>query len=34
MEEMELLLPRAKKDVWVRRRLVRVMADGEKSIRA
>jgi hypothetical protein len=29
-----LLLPRAKKDVWVRRRFVRVMAVGERSIRA
>ena len=32
MEEMELLLPRAKKEVWVRRRVVRVMAVGERSI--
>jgi hypothetical protein len=34
MEEMELLLPRAKKEVWERRRVVRVTAVGERSIRA
>jgi hypothetical protein len=34
MEEMELLLPRAKKDVWERRREVRVIAVGERSMRA
>lgn len=34
MEEMELLVPRAKKDVWARRRDVRVMDVGERSMRA
>jgi hypothetical protein len=34
MEEMELLVPRAKKDVWERRRVVRVTAVGERSMRA
>jgi hypothetical protein len=34
MEEMELLLPRAKKEVWARRKVVRVMAVGERSMRA
>jgi hypothetical protein len=34
MEEMELLLPTAKKEVWVTRRVVRVMAVGERSMRA
>jgi hypothetical protein len=31
MEEMALELPRAKKDVWVRRRVVVVIAVGERS---
>jgi hypothetical protein len=31
---MELLFPRAKKEVWVRRSVVRVIADGERSRRA
>jgi hypothetical protein len=34
MEEMELFVPRAKKEVWERRRVVRVTAVGERSIRA
>lgn len=34
MEEMELLFPRAKKEVWVRRRVVRVAAVGVRSRRA
>jgi hypothetical protein len=34
MEEIELLVPRAKKEVWERRRVVRVTAVGERSIRA
>lgn len=34
MEEMELELPRAKKEVCERRRVVRVMAVGERSMRA
>ena len=29
-----MLLPRAKKEVWERRRVVRVMAVGERSMRA
>ena len=31
---MELLFPRAKKDVWERRRVVSVTAVGERSMRA
>jgi hypothetical protein len=31
MLEMELLFPRAKKEVWVRRRVVRVTAAGVRS---
>jgi hypothetical protein len=31
---MELLVPRAKKEVWERRRVVRVTAVGERSMRA
>jgi hypothetical protein len=31
MEEMELLFPRAKKEVWVKSRDVRVMEAGERS---
>jgi hypothetical protein len=34
MDEMELLLPRAKKEVCERRSVVRVMAVGERSMRA
>jgi hypothetical protein len=34
MEEIELLFPRAKKEVWVRRRVVSVMAVGVRSRRA
>jgi hypothetical protein len=34
MEEIELLFPRAKKEVWVRRRVVRVTAVGVRSRRA
>jgi hypothetical protein len=34
MEAMELLVPRAKKEVWEKRRVVRVTAVGERSIRA
>lgn len=34
MEEMELELPRAKKEVWERRRVVRVIEVGERSRRA
>jgi hypothetical protein len=34
MEEMELLLPRAKKEVWERRSVVRVMAVGERLMRS
>jgi hypothetical protein len=34
MEEMELLLPRAKNEVWVRRRVVRVIVVGERSMSA
>lgn len=29
-----MLFPRAKKEVWVRRRVVRVTAVGERSMRA
>jgi hypothetical protein len=31
MLEIELLFPRAKKEVWVRRRVVRVTAVGVRS---
>jgi hypothetical protein len=31
MLEMELLFPRAKKEVWVKRRVVRVTAVGVRS---
>ena len=34
MEEIELLFPRAKKEVWVRKRVVRVTAVGVRSRRA
>lgn len=34
MEEIALLFPRAKKEVWVRRRVVRVTAAGVRSRRA
>jgi hypothetical protein len=34
MEEIELLFPRAKKEVWVRRRVVSVTAVGVRSRRA
>ena len=34
MEEIELLFPRAKKEVWVKRRVVRVAAVGVRSRRA
>jgi hypothetical protein len=34
MEEIELLLPRAKKEVWVRSRVVKVTAVGVRSRRA
>ena len=33
-EEIALLFPRAKKEVWVRRRVVRVTAAGVRSRRA
>lgn len=34
MEEMELLLPSAKKAVWLRSSVVSVVAVGESSMRA
>ena len=34
MEEIALFVPRAKKEVWVRRRVVVVAAVGERSRRA
>jgi hypothetical protein len=34
IEEMELLFPSAKKEVWISKRVVRDAALGERSIRA